>query len=142
LAGLRVGCAIGHKDLIEALIRIKDSFNSYPIDRFAEAGAIAAMQDHDYFAEACQKVIATRAQLVKDLQALDFEILPSGANFIFAMHKTRDGEDLAAKLRAHNIVIRHFKKPVRIAPYIRITIGTNQQSAALINCLKTLLKSA
>lgn len=140
LAGLRVGYALGNKDLIEALIRVKDSFNSYPIDRFAEAGATAAMQDNAYFTETCEKVISTRAALVLALRALDFEILPSGANFIFAKHKMHDGAELTEKLRTQNIVIRHFKKPTRIAPYLRITIGTDSQSKQLLNALTTILK--
>jgi len=141
LAGLRVGYALGNKDLIQALTRVKDSFNSYPIDRFAEAGAVAAMKDSVYFDETCAKVIATRQQLIKDLQALNFESLPSGANFIFAKHKTMDGAELAAKLREHNIIVRHFKKPSRIAPYIRITIGTDTQSNSLIKALNAILKT-
>ncbi len=140
LAGLRVGYALGQKDLIEALIRVKDSFNSYPIDRFAEAGAIAAMQDTAYYEQTCKKVTASRAALVLALRALDFEVLPSGANFIFAKHKTRDGAELTEKLREKNIIIRHFKKPTRIAPYLRITIGTDEQSKQLINALALILK--
>ena len=135
LAGLRVGYALGHPDLIEALIRVKDSFNSYPIDRFAEAGAIASFKDEAYFKETTQKVMATRTELIKALQALDFEVLPSGANFIFAKHKTRDGAELTQQLRDKNIIIRHFKKPARIAPYLRITIGTDTQSTQLIAAL-------
>ena len=140
LAGLRVGYALGHPELIEALIRVKDSFNSYPIDRFAEAGAVASFADEAYFKETTAKVIATRAALIKDLQPLDFEVLPSGANFIFAKHKTRDGADLTAKLRERNIIVRHFKSPARIAPYLRITIGTNLQSEALIQALISILE--
>jgi histidinol-phosphate aminotransferase len=140
LAGLRVGCALGNPDLIEALIRVKDSFNSYPIDRFAEAGAVAAMQDNAYFEETNAKVIATRTVLVKDLTEMGFEVLPSGANFIFAKHPAQDGASLAAKLREHSIVVRHFKKPARISPYLRITIGTDAQSQQLVKVLKTLLK--
>ena len=140
LAGLRVGYALGHADLIEALMRVKDSFNSYPIDRFAEAGATAAMQDVAYFEETCQQVMTTRAALVNSLQALDFEILPSGANFIFAKHKIRDGAELTAKLREHHIIVRHFKKPARIAPFLRITIGTNAQSQQLIMALKSIIQ--
>ena len=139
LAGLRVGYALGHPDLIEALIRVKDSFNSYPIDRFAEAGAIASFKDEAYFKETTQKVIATRVELIKALQALDFEVLPSGANFIFARHKTRDGAELTQQLRDKNIIIRHFKKPARIAPYLRITIGTDTQSTQLIAALNEIL---
>ncbi len=139
LAGLRVGYALGNASLIEALIRVKDSFNSYPIDRFAEAGAIAAVQDTAYFAQTCEKVIATRAALVVALGAMGFDVLPSGANFIFAKHNTRDGAELAEKLRKKNIIIRHFKKPARIAPYLRITIGTDAQSEQLIAALKVIL---
>jgi histidinol-phosphate aminotransferase len=139
LAGLRVGYALGHADLIEALIRVKDSFNSYPIDRFAEAGAVAAMQDVAYFENTCQKVINTREQLIKNLQLLDFKVLPSGANFIFTKHKTYDGAKLTAKLREQNIIVRHFNNPTRISPYIRITIGTDQQTDQLIASLQTIL---
>ena len=140
LAGLRVGYALGNASLIEALIRVKDSFNSYPIDRFAEAGATAAMQDKSYFEETCAKVVATRAALVLALRALDFDVLPSGANFIFAKHKTHDGAELTEKLRAQSIIIRHFKKPARIAPYLRITIGTDVQSKQLLDALTAILK--
>ncbi|MDI1309155.1 MAG: histidinol-phosphate transaminase [Methylotenera sp.] len=139
LAGLRVGYALGHPDLIEALIRVKDSFNSYPIDRFASAGAVAAMQDTAYFEETCSKVIATREALVKDLIKLGFDVLPSGANFIFAKHQVKDGAELSALLRQKNIIVRHFKSPSRVAPYLRITIGTDAQSKALIDTLTELL---
>lgn len=139
LAGLRVGYALGSLELIEALIRVKDSFNSYPIDRFASAGAIAAMQDTAYFEKTCSQVIATRETLIKDLLALGFEVLPSGANFIFAKHKTRDGAELSAKLREHNIIVRHFKSPSRIAPYLRITIGTDAQSETLLTALSEIV---
>jgi histidinol-phosphate aminotransferase len=139
LAGLRVGYALGHPDLIEALIRVKDSFNSYPIDRFAEAGATAAIQDKAYFEETCKKVIATRTALVMGLQALGFEVLTSGANFVFAKHITREGAELTEQLRAQNIIIRHFKKPLRIAPYLRITIGTDAQTKQLIDALAVIL---
>jgi histidinol-phosphate aminotransferase len=140
LAGLRVGFALGHKDLIEALIRVKDSFNSYPIDRFAEAGTIAAMQDKAYFEQTRQKVMASRAALVLALRALDFEVLPSGANFIFAKHKIKSGAELTEKLREKSIIIRHFKTPARIANYLRITIGTDAQSNQLIDALTLILK--
>ena len=140
LAGLRVGYALGNKDLIEALVRVKDSFNSYPIDRFAETGATAAMQDSAYFESTCAKVIATRGALIKGLQALHFEVLPSGANFIFARHQVKDGAELTEKLREQSIIVRHFKKPLRIAPYLRITIGTDIQSKQLLDALATILK--
>jgi len=139
LAGLRVGYAMGSPDLIEALIRVKDSFNSYPIDRFASAGAIAAMQDTAYFDKTCKQVVNTREALVRDLTRLGFEVLPSGANFIFAKHPAWQGADLTARLRERSIIVRHFKSPARISPYLRITIGTDEQSELLINALSDIL---
>lgn len=139
LAGLRVGYAMGSPELIEALIRVKDSFNSYPIDRFASAGAIAAIEDVEYFEQTRRQVIATREALVKDLTGLGFEVLPSGANFIFAKHPAWDGAALTAKLRERSIIVRHFKSPERISPYLRITIGTDAQSKLLVNALNEIL---
>jgi histidinol-phosphate aminotransferase len=139
LAGLRIGYAVGDAGLIEALIRVKDSFNSYPIDRFAEAGAIAALQDEAYFQQTRQQVITAREQLVNDLQALGFEVLPSGANFIFARHAGYTGEQLAAGLREQAVIVRHFKKPARINDFLRITIGNDAQNQALMQALTGLL---
>jgi len=140
LAGLRVGYAVGHPDLIEGLNRVKDSFNSYPLDRFAQAGAIAAMRDRDYFEQTRHQVIATRAKLVADLEELDFFVLPSGANFIFARHQNREGAELTAALRERSIIVRHFKNPVRIAPFLRITIGTAEQCQQLVSALREILR--
>jgi histidinol-phosphate aminotransferase len=140
LAGLRVGYALGHPDLIEALTRVKDSFNSYPIDRLAEAGAVAAINDVDYFEITCQKVVATRESIVKRLEAMGFIVLPSGGNFIFTKHPAYDGAYLAEKLRENNIIIRHFKQPERISPYLRITIGTELQMQALVDVISAIIQ--
>jgi histidinol-phosphate aminotransferase len=139
LAGLRVGYALGQQDLIEALVRVKDSFNSYPIDKLAEAGAIAAMQDVDYFEKIREKVIATRESLVRQMEAMGFVVLPSGGNFIFAKHAKIDGGTLAERLREQHIIVRHFKKPERITPFVRITIGTEAQTAQLLSALATMM---
>ncbi len=139
LAGLRVGYAIGQAGLIEALVRVKDSFNSYPLDRFAQAGATASMQDRGYFDMTRHKVMATRERLVADLAALGFEVLPSAANFVFARHSKKDGAELAQALRERSIIVRHFRKPSRIAPFLRITVGTDEQCRALVAALKQLL---
>jgi len=139
LAGLRVGYAIGHPDLIDALNRVKDSFNSYPLDRCAIAAAAAAIEDRAYFESTCARVIATRASLVKELEALGLQVLPSAANFVFARHAQRDGAELTAKLRERSIIVRHFKNPARIAPFMRITVGTEEQCDALVSALKEIL---
>ncbi|WP_407312205.1 histidinol-phosphate transaminase [Pseudomonas sp. nanlin1] len=134
LAGLRVGLAVGHPDLIEALERIKNSFNSYPIDRVAVAGAAAAFADRDYFQQTCGAVIESREKLVAQLQQRGFEVLPSAANFIFARHPQQDGAQLAARLREQGVIVRHFKQP-RIAQFLRISVGTEAQNQALIEAL-------
>ncbi len=137
LAGLRVGLAVGHPDLIEALERIKNSFNSYPLDRMAIVGAAAAFEDKAYFQQTCQAVIDSREQVIGDLQALGFEVLPSAANFIFARHPQKDAAALAAGLREQGVIVRHFKQE-RIAQFLRITIGTPEQNHALIEALNGL----
>jgi histidinol-phosphate aminotransferase len=135
LAGLRVGFAVGHIELIEALERVKNSFNSYPLDRLAIAGAVAAMEDHDWFERTRKAVIATREKLVADLASLGFEVVPSAANFVFARHPRRDAAETAQALRERSVIVRHFKMP-RIDQYLRITVGTDEQCAALIAALK------
>ena len=137
LAGLRVGFAVGHPDLIEALNRVKNSFNSYPLDRLALAGAQAAYEDEAWFQKCCAGVISERERLTESLEELDFEVLPSKANFVLARHKTKSGESLAQGLREQGIIVRHFNKP-RIEQFLRITIGTPEQNDALIKGLNSL----
>ncbi|MFA7239449.1 MAG: histidinol-phosphate transaminase [Sulfuricellaceae bacterium] len=139
LAGLRVGYAVGQPALIEALNRVKDSFNSYPLDRCALAGGAAAMADRDYFEETCGKVIASRTRLVSELEKLGFDVLPSAANFVFVRHLQWGGAELTAKLRERSIIVRHFKNPARIAPFMRITVGTDEQCDVLLGALREIL---
>ncbi|MBD1553313.1 histidinol-phosphate transaminase [Pseudomonas typographi] len=134
LAGLRVGLAVGHPALIEALERVKNSFNSYPVDRIAIAGAAAAFNDRAWFDQTRQAVIDSREQLVAQLREQGFEVLPSAANFVFARHPTRDAAQLAARLREQGVIVRHFTQ-ARIAQFLRITVGTPQQNQALIAAL-------
>jgi len=138
LAGLRVGFAIGQAPLIEALERVKDSFNSYPLDCLAIAGAVAAIQDDAWFQETRGRIMASREILARALSGLGFEVLPSQANFLFARHPRHSGADLAAGLRARNILVRHFKKP-RIQDFLRITVGSEDQCARLTEALRSLV---
>jgi histidinol-phosphate aminotransferase len=138
LAGLRVGFAFGQSHLIEALERVKNSFNSYPIDRLALAGAVAACEDRAYFEQTRRAVMASREALVGKLRELGFEVLPSAANFIFARHPQRDAAELAAALRQHSIIVRHFKQP-RIEQFLRISIGTEEQCRVLVAALREIL---
>ena len=138
LAGLRVGFAIGHRPLIEALERLKDSFNSYPLDCLAIAGAVAAIEDDGWFRESRARIIASRETLARDLRQLGFEVLPSLANFVFARHRSRSGADLAAALRQRGVLVRHFGKP-RIEDFLRITVGTEAECARLVEVLRDLI---
>ena len=142
LAGLRVGFALGQAPLIEALTRVKDSFNSYPLDRLAMAGAIAAIEDEAHFNDTRQRVIATRERLATVLRALGFEVLPSQANFLFARHPAHSGERLAAALRERAILVRRFAQPARIADFLRISIGTDAECNALLQALSEILQHA
>jgi histidinol-phosphate aminotransferase len=138
LAGLRVGYAVGHPDLIEALERVKNSFNSYPIDKLAMAGAMAAIEDQDYLKKISQAVIKTREDLIQSLNTLGFETIPSSANFIFTKHPKHDAAKLSAALREKHIIVRHFKLS-RIDQYLRITIGTDEQCDALVKAIKAII---
>ncbi|MGV0964106.1 MAG: histidinol-phosphate transaminase [Polynucleobacter sp.] len=141
LAGLRVGFAVGHPALIEGLERVKNSFNSYPLGRLAQAGAIAAIQDQAHLESTSKKVIQTRERLVSELASLGFDTLPSTANFIFTRHPKHAGAKLYQALRDRGIIVRHFKSP-RIEEFLRITIGTDDQTNELIAALKEILASA
>jgi len=138
LAGLRVGFAIGHCSLIEALERVKNSFNSYPLDRLAIVGAVTAIEEQEYFEKTRDTIIRTRGRLVENLGALGFKVIPSAANFVFARHPERDAGELYRQLRERSIIVRHFNQP-RIEQYLRITVGTNEQCSILAGALEEIL---
>lgn len=138
LAGLRVGFAVGHPILIEALERVKNSFNSYPMDLLAIKGGVAALADKAYFNQTCQAIIQTRKTTIQGLEALGFEVIPSAANFVFAKHPQQDAAVIFQALREHAIVVRYFNKP-RINQHLRITIGTDQEMQALLKALEEIL---
>ncbi|WP_407074459.1 histidinol-phosphate transaminase [Psychrobacter sp. CAL346-MNA-CIBAN-0220] len=137
LAGLRVGMAFGNVSLIEALTRMKNSFNSYPLDKLAQAGATASVLDKPYFEQTCQQVIDLRESLTAQLTTLGYQVLPSHANFIFARPKDGNASMVASALREQGIIVRHFDQP-RTQEYLRITIGTAAQHKRLIDALQEL----
>ena len=139
LAGLRVGLALGNAELIDALERVKNSFNSFPLDRLAQAGAVAAFEDVEYFNDTCQAVIENRESLVSALEQLQFKILPSSANFVFVRHAHLDADELATKLREKDIIVRHFNK-ARISQFLRITVGTLEECQQLVDAIVEILQ--
>jgi histidinol-phosphate aminotransferase len=138
LAGLRVGFAIGPRPLIEALERVKDSFNSYPLSRLAIEGTVAAYEDAAWFEDTRARIIASRARLTEALTGLGFDVLPSSTNFVFARHPRRVGATLMAALRERGIIVRHFRK-ARIEDYLRITVGTGAECDALVAALREIV---
>ncbi|WP_141434441.1 histidinol-phosphate transaminase [Bacillus sp. 03113] len=139
LAGIRVGFALGHPELIDGLNRLKNSFNSYTIDRLALAGAVAAIEDNQYFQETAQKIMATREHTTAQLKELGFSIVPSKANFIFITHPEVEAEFLFHQLKTMGILVRYFNKP-RISNYLRVTIGTDEEMEQFLSGVKTILQ--
>jgi histidinol-phosphate aminotransferase len=138
LAGLRLGYALGQENLVEALQRVKNSFNSYPIDSLTSALALASIADEDYFQQCRSQVITSRERLRTELQQLGFEVFPSSSNFVFVRHANTAAETIYNELKAAGILVRYFKKP-RIDNCLRITIGSDPDCDALIGALKNIL---
>ncbi|MBW0449134.1 histidinol-phosphate transaminase [Paraburkholderia phenoliruptrix] len=140
LAGMRVGFAFGNVELIDALNRVKDSFNSYPLDRLAQVAACAAYEDDEWFRGTCAKVIASRERLAAGLTELGFDVVPSAANLLFARHKGRDAATLLSRLREREIFVRHFNAP-RIDQHLRISVGTDAECDVLLDALRAILNA-
>lgn len=138
LAGIRLGVALGNPELISKLYDVKNSFNSYPIDRLAQVIGKASMEDSEYIQNNAQKIIKTREWLKKELKNLGFVMPDSYANFVFVKHPEYDAETLFHELRARGILVRYFNKE-RINQYLRITIGTQEQMQKLIEEIKFIL---
>ena len=138
LAGLRVGVAFGHSDLIEGMVRIKVSFNSYPMDVVAQRATLASLEDEAWFRECCDRIIETRERTSARLRGLGFEVLPSAANFLFTRHPERAAEEIFAALRERQIIVRYFNKP-RISEFLRISVGTDAEMDALLGALEEIL---
>ena len=135
LAGLRVGYAVANAATLEALFRVKNSFNSYPLDALAQAAAAASISDTRYFEETRGKIIETRARFVKEMRAFGFYGPESSANFVFMRHESLSGEAVQKLLRASGVIVRRFDKP-RIRDYLRITIGAPEQMQRLLDVLR------
>ena len=138
LAGLRLGYALGQAHLIEALQRVKNSFNSYPVDSLSDAIGLAALEDEPYFQECNRRVIDSRERLAQALAGLGFEVFPSSANFVFVRHPKTAARTLYLELKSAGILVRYFEA-ARIDNCLRISIGTDAECDALIAGLKNIL---
>ena len=139
LAGMRLGFGFGQPGLIDALNRIKYSFNPYNIDRVSQAAGIAAIRDSAYFGKLCADIAQTREHTAQKLTGMGFTVLPSKTNFLFAAHTDIPGTQLYAKLKERGILVRHFTKE-RISGFVRITIGTEAEMHKLVETIELLLK--
>ena len=131
LAGLRVGYALAHQDLIEGLNRVKDSFNSYPLDVVAQSAAKVAILDTLWQEQSAAVITESRKRMTEGLEVLGFEVLPSSANFLFIRHRAISGRKLFDGLRQHDILVRRWDKP-RVEQWLRITVGTVAQTESLL----------
>lgn len=137
LAGLRVGWAMGNPNLIQGLCCVRDSINSYTVDRLAQAGAAAAVEDEDYFTQTCQKVMATRERTAQRLREMGYTVLPSQANFLFVSHPDKSGKALLDGLRERGVLVRWWSNPA-ISNWLRISIGTDAEMDTLLGALQEL----
>jgi histidinol-phosphate aminotransferase len=135
LCFLRVGYFVGHPELIEALDKIRDSYN---VNGLAQVAALATLDDLPYYRKNFRRIIATRARLTRELERLGFAVLPSQANFILTRPPMFSAQDWLAKLRARKILVRWWNYP-EVRGFLRITIGTDAEADALLRAAKAIL---
>lgn len=139
MAGMRLGWAMGGKEVISAIYAAKDSMNSYPVDSIAQAAGVAAIEDEEYFQATLKRVIATRDRLTAELRGMGFTLPDSRTNFVFASHPRYSAKEIFEFLKTRDIYVRWFNKP-RIDNYLRITVGTDGETDALIKALSEFIK--
>ena len=138
MAGMRLGWAMGGKEVISAIYATKDSMNSYPVDSIAQAAGVASIEDEEYFQATLKRVIATRGRLTAELRSMGFLLPDSQTNFVFASHPRYSAKDIFEFLKTRDIYVRWFNKP-RIDNYLRITVGTDGETDMLVSALKEVM---
>jgi histidinol-phosphate aminotransferase len=139
LAGLRVGYALGNEELIEGIVRVKDSINSYTVDRLALVGAREAIKDDAYFQETRSRIMKSRERVSARLTEMGFKVIPSQANFIFISSEQCPGGLLFQRLTEKGILVRYFNKP-KIDNFIRFTIGTDAEMDCFLEVIKAIVE--
>lgn len=135
MAGMRIGEAYGSAELIKYMLAVKDSYNSYPVNRLSIETGVASVEDEEYFQDTLRKVITTRESTAEQLKELGFDVPKSQTNFLFVTHPKYKAKDIFEFLREKGIFIRYFNKP-RIDDRLRITIGTDDEMSQMINAIK------
>lgn len=139
LAGMRIGFAYGNESLIAGLNAVKNSINSYTLDRMALSAAQAAVEDEAYTDDTCRRIAETREKTAGKLLDMGFVVLPSKTNFLFVSHKTAEASVIFKKLREKGVLVRYFNKP-RINNFLRITVGTDEEMNILVSALTEILE--
>ena len=139
LAGMRIGYALGSQDLIDGVNCVKNSFNSYPLDRLAQAAGEAAVRDTAYFEETRGKIMATRTWVTHRLREMGFQVHDSSSNFLFIAHPDHSGRVLQQGLRDRGVLVRRFERP-RIQDHLRVSIGTDEEMEAMCRAMEEILK--
>lgn len=134
LAGMRLGLAIARPEIINALDKIRDHYN---LDRLAQAACVAALQDQDYFSESCRKIIATREWFSSELRSIDYGVIPSQGNFVFASPPDRNGKRVYDGLFERKVLVRYFSDPI-LSHGLRISIGTRQEMEKTLAAIKNI----
>ena len=137
MAGMRIGMAFGSPELITMLDAVKDSYNSYPMDKLAIVTGIASVNDEEYFRETLAKVISTRDRTAAAMRGMGFDVAESSTNFLFAQHEKLGAKEIFGFLRERGIYVRYWNKP-RINDRLRITVGTDEQMDKMLAALKEL----
>lgn len=135
LAGLRLGFVIAQEPLVEALFRVKDSFNSYPVDSLTQLLGEIALSDGPYYRSMREKIIRTRERFSADLRDLGWLVLLSKTNFVFAAKKGIPGRQIYELLKGRGILVRHFALE-GIEDFVRITMGTDEDMGVLLGEIK------
>ena len=132
----RVGYFVGHRELIAALDKIRDSYN---VNGLGQIAALATLADLKHYRANFKRIIATRERLSDGLEALGFTVLPSQTNFILTRPPRFPAKEWLGKLRARKILVRWFKQPA-VREYLRITIGTDSEADALLRAARSLCR--
>jgi len=140
LAGMRVGFAMGQPHLIDGLCRVRDSFNSYTVNALSNAAGAAALRDTEYLGEQTARICATRHRITVALTDMGCEVLPSRTNFLMVSAPGLTGHALYTGLKKKGILVRYFSSPERLAPYVRITIGTDEDMDTVCAAIAQILE--
>lgn len=135
LAGMRLGLGFAQRDVVEQLMKVKDSYN---LDRLALVAGCAALEDQAWLQETTAKIIRTRTQMVQALQEMGLHVPPSRSNFVFPRLAAGRALEIYEALEKRRILVRYFRDPM-VADSFRVTVGTDTEVEIFLRTLQTLI---